>query len=431
MFCPGCGEKNPDGARFCRGCGEQLPASSPAAPAARAATLPLRRGRGRLVACVLGAVAVAGALALLVVHVFMGGPTSREVSMTNASIGYGCTATVAGFDYYWDPADRRLIRADPDDGQSAEVMRLDDEGEYVRRIDAGSDDVFVLVSRYDGSEPDELRRVSADGSDVTGIYRAEEDPSGGYGMIRQANEFDGMLFVAVEMRPNDATGSPARLEVWRMKPDGSERELLASVECDPDGLAMGPDSLYYTDGQQVFAYEYGDAAPRLLYASAWDYLSPPAPHRGRAYFMESYDKPIDGVTGYRVTGKLVGRITSVALDGSDVQSFDIPQDGEPLELIALADDVAYLQMRTAVSEDGADGVSYGVIAGFSLSDGSLVSSVELPPAFGNPRATDAGGHLVVAMMSNDSVGAAYGAYALGYDGTVLRTYEGLPADGEA
>lgn len=147
--------------------------------------------------------------------------------------------------------------------------------------------------------------------------------------------------------------------------------------------------------------------------------------------MESYDKPIDGVTGYRVTGKLVGRITSVALDGSDVQSFDIPQDSEPLELIALADGTAYLQMRTAASEGGTDGVSYGVIAGFSLSDGSLASSVELPPAFGNPRATDAGGHLVVAMMSNDSVGAAYGAYALGYDGTVLRTYEGLPADGEA
>ena len=99
MFCPGCGEKNPDGARFCRWCGEQLPASSPAAPAARAATLPPRRGRGRLVACVLGAVAVVGALALLVVHVFMGGPTSREVSMTNASIGYGCTATVGGIDY--------------------------------------------------------------------------------------------------------------------------------------------------------------------------------------------------------------------------------------------------------------------------------------------------------------------------------------------
>ena len=60
MFCPKCGEKNPDGAKFCAKCGAPF-APAPAVPAA---AVPARRGPSRkLVVAAVVAVLVVGSAA--------------------------------------------------------------------------------------------------------------------------------------------------------------------------------------------------------------------------------------------------------------------------------------------------------------------------------------------------------------------------------
>lgn len=59
MFCPRCGEKNPDGAKFCAKCGASF-APAPAGPPAASSSVPVRRGPSKkVVAAAVAAVLVA------------------------------------------------------------------------------------------------------------------------------------------------------------------------------------------------------------------------------------------------------------------------------------------------------------------------------------------------------------------------------------
>ena len=144
MFCPKCGTKLDDDARFCPSCGAQVgerDAASGETVTQTTATAPKNvrtKGRGALIAAVVGAVVVVGVVVFALSH-FMGGATAAGAdgmgnSVTNISIGKGQAVSAGGKDYFFDR-----------DG--LECAKVNDK-ENVQKLCTVSDDASVGMLNY-------------------------------------------------------------------------------------------------------------------------------------------------------------------------------------------------------------------------------------------------------------------------------------------
>lgn len=341
--------------------------------------------------------------------------------MSNAALSDGTSATANGYDYYWDVDQESLMRAEPN-GSEAPVPIVGQEHEYgcICSIAAYDDYVFYVQRDYSGEDPDVLYRTCSDGSGTMEIYSIASDlPEGSRAIVDQVNVFDGRLYFAVRIYVSVGDDSTSGIMVARTDLEGYG-DFIFDEQRDFGSVTVGPDCLYYAVDGTVYLRNYDDEESVELYRSPWERTSAPVPYCGRVYFLETYENA-DGGRG--------ARLTSVRADGSDARFIDPNQAGDAFSLLAVADGKAYVQLWDGYAGGGYRPDVCGVAA-VSLADGSPVGTIALEPSNGYPRMTDAGGRLLAVITAVDSSGAAYGAYSLEYDGSILKTYKAYPyADG--
>lgn len=115
MFCPTCGEKNPDGARFCARCGAPFPAPEPFNPAPSPSPVPRRRPRVPLVAGIVAAVVLIAAVGVGVWFAFFSPYPIDEKTFPDPALRAAVAAT------YDADHDGQLSR---DEGRAVTQMTL-------------------------------------------------------------------------------------------------------------------------------------------------------------------------------------------------------------------------------------------------------------------------------------------------------------------
>lgn len=445
MFCPKCGRPVADGTRFCSGCGAQLPqqpsgssdsaaempagavGASPDAPdrQAPAAASP-KRGWVRpkplvVAAAVIVLVALVGVGAFVVTRLLPSGPTADERAANNASIGMGTAAYADGNVYYWDVDAAALVRMSADGSDSEPIASQAYDYGAIRNICTGDGHVYFVQYSYSGENPLTVHRALPDGSGDEEVFTALPNVEGGTPQIQRVCFLDGHLYVVTRTSvAGDSSSGNVVVEIYRMDPDGGGRELLVS-SAELDGqITLTPEAAYYSMNSGVYRWDYGAGGAQCIYRSSYPELSAPVLYDGNVYVHEHY-LDIDGM------GEL-GCLTRMGADGSgaeQVATFD--RDSRIADLQAVAGGRAFFQMG-AVTLDASEYSDLPVtrMCGISLSNPADTVEFEMEPNNAFPRITDTGDGLIMIMMAADSIGAAFGACSISYDGNIETVYMEYP-----
>lgn len=367
MFCPSCGEKNPDGAKFCAKCGASLaPAAgstaAPAQQAAPAAAPALRRRHVPIVAIIVAVVAVLGAIGAGVWFAFFSPWPIDENSFPDPALRAVVAAT-ADTDHNGELSrdeGRALTALSVEGATSIEglggyfpnLAQLTVTGGALTSLDVS--DLPALASLDAASEPLPSLDVSAnpelsalrvpDSTQVTGLDATTLHESWVVSSVEERYDTGYATTYSVE---RDAQGRVTGRRVT----DGEEESWWSYDYDDQGRLASETESMAYDDGDEsVTTYGYDDA--------------------GNLTSVESYD----GVFAYYYAYDDQGRLSTMDMGGVN----------DPTSRTTYVyDEAGHLGSSTYRYKS-----QTGMRTDFSYDDqGNLVSAAEFDETLGEPYQT--------------------------------------------
>lgn len=250
MFCPKCGTKLDDDAKFCPSCGAQVGErdATPGETVTQTTTTTTKnvrtKGRGALLAAVAGVVVLVGvvvfALSRLMGGAAAAGADGMGNSVTNISIGYGQAVSAGGKDYFFDRDGLECAKVN--DKENVQKLCTVADGTYVGMLNY-VDGRLLYVSYDSDAEKYEVKSVKDDGSDSKEIYTLNRRDSSYFPYL---SVVDGRAYL-VYVSNRDETDT---MHVISMKIDGSDEKEEAnfSMNCAySHQIAVSKDRVFFSD----------------------------------------------------------------------------------------------------------------------------------------------------------------------------------------
>lgn len=398
MFCPKCGEKNPDGARFCARCGAAIAAAGPVSGPVPAP--PRRRSRVPLVAaCAVAAVAVVVAAALVLPGLLGGGRAAQERQASNAALSYGRGVVSSGdYDYLYSTSVGGICRVKRD-GSAVELIRPIDSSTYwVPALAVDGDTVFFVLDDFtDGGGASELRSVRADGSEEK-LVTTSSAFGGGSQTISQLCVYDHKVYVT-----STVNGST---QVYTMGADGSGLKMIFNQSNASSPIVLS-DAVYYITNlggsYTLMAWDPGTNQVRTIYSGTGASAGALCMAGGRLVYTE-----------YPSSGNM--SVVSISTDGQDRRVLWANMSDDAYGHVAAAsNDAVYLVFYVPGSYEVWNLLRVPL-------DGSDVQTVAQNLTYYNPTVCDMGGRLVICENGGDISGANMRVMSVSYDGTSQVTY---------
>lgn len=406
MFCPKCGEKNPDGARFCARCGAAIAAAGPMPGPVPGPTpiSPHRRSRMPLVVAGVVAVVVVAVAAALVLPGLLGGDrAAQERQASNASLGYSA-ASSGDYDYFYSSSVGGLCRA-KHDGSAVELLRaVDVETQYIPALAIDGGTLFFVVKDYYKAPYEELRSIRTDGSQEKLLMTAPDLQT-----IDKVCVYDQKLYVT--MRDFSGSESEGMTKVSVMSEDGTDAQQLCSLPLS-DYVVVLPDAVYYlvnSDGSYALnAWSSDTKQTRTLCTGSSTCAEMLCVAGGRLVYLE--DCTIED-------NMFVGRtLVSVDTEGQSRKVlWTSDSDETGVRLVAASGDAVY----AALYKTGSDG-SWDLLR--VPLDGADAQTVARGLTFYAPTACDMGDHLIVFENGGHITDGGVRVMTITYDGSDRMAY---------
>jgi hypothetical protein len=457
MFCPRCGARNVDNARFCSSCGAPLgvrnipPAGTgenpgtgawggqqPVQPVPGAASPAPARPRGRLrwvVPTVAAACLVVAAFVMLcVVGVSLnGGPSSRGgvavmdafqvgpvsfggVRMGNTASNYanGAMAVSDGtYDYFFSAEKGGICRAAKDgSGVNVIVPRPDIPPYTVSGFSLDEDTLFYKVTQDNVDSDgvvDTIRAVKTNGGDDHEVCSFKHEH--GYFITGGVYLYDGRLY-ALDLAnvTDDLTYS---YDVWTMDEDGSNKSKIGTFSTVAGTYApfLTKDKMYFCQTENgdhghgsVYVQDLDGSDRQQLYTSSTGTLyGTPLVVDGKIY-VDGHD--------YDNEKYQVIRMNADGSDASTIYTHDAAET-DTTYIEAVTHGSAYVFCR--------NGEDDGTVARVPL-DGSPTTEASVPGSNLLEWIYEAGDHLVVMRGNSYLVFDDIAIYTTDFDGNKLQDY---------
>lgn len=354
MFCPKCGTKLDDDARFCPSCGAQVgerDASSSASgetvtQTTAAAPKSVRtKGRGALIAAALGVVVVVGVVVFALSH-FMGGTTVAGAdgmgnSVTNISIGKGQAVSAGGKDYFFDRDGLECAKVN--DKENVQKLCTVAGNTYVGMLNY-ADGRLLYVSFDSNDQKYEVESVKDDGSDSKDIYTLNRrTDSDGLSYFPTLSVVDGRVYLAYVSYKDDTD----TMHVISMKSDGSDEKEEANFTLNGDfshEVTISKDAIFYADDNgddqsgsaSVYAMNLDGSDKTKIFEAKDGHVDSIAVVGGRVVVAAAYHE------GNSSESAREYYVTTMRGDGSDAKKIaSFTEDG--VETIGANKDSVYLQ----------------------------------------------------------------------------------------
>ena len=351
MFCPKCGTKLDDDAKFCPSCGAQVGErdATPGETVTQTTTTTTKnvrtKGRGALLAAVAGVVVLVGVVVFALSHL-MGGAAAAGAdgmgnSVTNISIGKGQAVSAGGKDYFFDR-----------DG--LECAKVNDK-ENIQKLCTAPDDTRVGMLNYvDGrllyvsfdtdSEKYEVKSVKDDGSDSKEIYTLNRrTDSDGVNYFPFLSVVDGRVYLAYTSYKNDVDA----MHVITMKTDGSDEKEEANFSLNGSfshEVTISKNAIFYADDNgedqsgsgSVYAMNLDGSGKTKIFEAESGHVNSITVVGDRVVVTASYSE------GNSSESAREFYVTTMKKDGSDAKKIaSFTEDG--VETIGTNKDSVYLQ----------------------------------------------------------------------------------------
>lgn len=459
MFCPNCGAKNRDGAKFCVECGaplskkadqavataptdaREVPIASPAAMDAQPtmqSTPPRTGGKSKrwIIPAVIVAALAAAALAIVqVVGVSVdGGPSSKGAvavtggtrigsltfggtPMGNTASNYasgGLSVSDDSYDYFYSSIQGGICRA-AKDGSSVDVISEREPGwnGWASHFSLDGSTLFYENDDYStNSTTYSVHAVNADGSNDRTIYSISSASNAG-SAIEDVYLYDHMVYVLVSTLDSDTMRTT--FGIWAMNEDGSDQHQAGGYTSDSGGGIpfLAKDKVYFchtppsSDGSstngEVYVQNYDGSETRKLYTSDVGNMY------GTPFVVDDtiYVEEANNAQG-------IFNVVAMGLDGSDPHTvFSSTTANTWYNLVAVMHGCLY------ISHTDYDAL-VGSITGAPL-DGGDTSEITLGQEY-NLFMDDAGDHLLAIGIGDDMGSMGVDVASFDFEGNKLHDY---------
>lgn len=459
MFCPNCGAKNRDGAKFCVECGaplsrkadqavataptdaREVPIASSAATDAQPtmqSTPPRTGGKSKrwIIPAVIVAALAAAALAIVqVVGVSVdGGPSSKGAvavtggtrigsltfggtPMGNTASNYasgGLSVSDDSYDYFYSSIQGGICRA-AKDGSSVDVISEREPGwnGWASHFSLDGSTLFYENDDYStNSTTYSVHAVNADGSNDRTIYSISSASNAG-STIEDVYLYDHMVYVLVSTLDSDTMRTT--FGIWAMNEDGSNQHQAGGYTSDSGGGIpfLAKDKVYFchtppsSDGSstngEVYVQNYDGSETRKLYTSDVGNMY------GTPFVVDNtiYVEEANNAQG-------IFNVVAMGLDGSDPHTvFSSTTANTWYNLVAVMHGCLY------ISHTDYDAL-VGSITRAPL-DGGDTSEITLGQEY-NLFMDDAGDHLLAIGIGDDMGSMGVGVTSFDFEGNKLHDY---------
>ena len=413
MFCPQCGSKLADGAKFCPSCGAPVAAAAPpaATPPAQASvpTPPPAQPRRSKAPLVIGGVAVLVvaalvALAVLVLPHLMGG-SSWERLANNDCLNYMAGTATDGEKIYFYSTKAGGICSSPKDGSSAQLIYpIDANTSYVAGFAVDGGRIYFCVSDYMGDDTRnrEVHSIKTDGTDDKILLTEPVEQEDQYSSLDQLLVYDNTIYMATFYGGASSGGDKGHVTISTMGVDGSNWQERCRINDNliSGSLLMGHDTIYYADGTSISSVSLDGEDYRSIYVTQGEWIRSLAVEDGRLFFNEG--------------GGGTASIATVAVDGTDHQTIYTFPGRSSGSLRAVHDGTVYFESYT-LDYDQVDVGTWDLMS--VPATGGEAKTVLEDVGLYNPSLMDLGFGLMGLENGQyqGSVGAA--AMLVGYDGS--------------
>lgn len=459
MFCPNCGAKNRDGAKFCVECGaplskkadqavataptdaREVPIASPAAMDAQPtmqSTPPRTGGKSKrwIIPAVIVAALAAAALAIVqVVGVSVdGGPSSKGAvavtggtrigsltfggtPMGNTASNYasgGLSVSDDSYDYFYSSIQGGICRA-AKDGSSVDVISEREPGwnGWASHFSLDGSILFYENDDYStNSTTYSVHAVNADGSNDRTIYSISSASNAG-SAIEDVYLYDHMVYVLVSTLDSDTMRTT--FGIWAMNEDGSDQHQAGGYTSDSGGGIpfLAKDKVYFchtppsSDGSstngEVYVQNYDGSETRKLYTSDVGNMY------GTPFVVDDtiYVEEANNAQG-------IFNVVAMGLDGSDPHTvFSSTTANTWYNLVAVMHGCLYISHK-----------DYDTLVGSITRaplDGGDTSEITLGQEY-NLFMDDAGDHLLAIGIGDDMGSMGVDVASFDFEGNKLHDY---------
>lgn len=419
MFCPKCGEKNLDGAKFCAACGASFgDRAAPLQPQDAPVGRPRKRRMPVAVVVVLTC-ALLGVGAVVAMNVLSGMRAQQERDASNASLAnQGGGAEEDDLVFFYSTKAGGICRARAEDSSSVEVIYpVDKETHWVTSLVVEGDTLFFVLADYVHGGAPEVHSIKTDGSSDQLLFTGSgNDDPGAWGSIDQLRVVDGTLY-AIWSR--SGAREERYFDLYGMSLDGTDQRLLAHVDgVAGSGVILANDRLYYVDNQfdsvdgttqaSIMSLSLGGDDLRTVHRSVGCNVMELVVSGGRLYFQE-----YGGITP--------NRVVSVGLDGSDpLIAYELSPSLSGLRIRAAAQDGVYVEVY-GLEEKMPEPTSWDLL--LVRPDGSDPAGIANDLTIYNPTITNTGSRLLV--LENGQYQGSVGerVMSLSLDGASVLEYQ--------